>query len=335
MEVRNPQSIQAHDPRDQTHGFAFWTFHVYSGCTWRGLTRVDMRHGKYLNWTFSGFSGFPEKVWCDWIAFPDSAPESWHGPWCFCVAICKEQIGKVTTARRFPRFCWWQLAGARAMLRVAHKLQKLHLIYTFSDKVLTFILLPSDIAPVHLTIELLLWTCQWSGEGFGESTKSRPTYRRNGGRKTYPEDAFKADQHHAPYHVESFLSVPCIHLILERRRGGWRRLLSHVMASFDWQRIISKLSVTTCIKQFGFAKSMTSNHGDDGDVKVSSSDRQFRISGFKDGILQPGAHGLDSATCKLQALCQGPLASWWHKTCLAFFGITLTESIWIMWIWAS
>ena len=73
-EVRNPRSD------------------VYSGCTWRGHTRVDMRRGKYLNWAFSGFSGFPEKVWCDWrilyIAFPDSAPDSWHGPCCFCVAIC-------------------------------------------------------------------------------------------------------------------------------------------------------------------------------------------------------------------------------------------------------
>ena len=118
------------------------------------------------------------------------------------------------------------------MLRVAHKLQKLHLIYTFSDKVLAFILLPSEIAPVHLTIYSCF--CQLvNGQGFGESTKSRPTYCRNGGRKTYPEDASKADQHHAAYHVESFLSVPCIHLILERRRGGWRRLLSHVMASFS------------------------------------------------------------------------------------------------------
>jgi len=163
-----------------------------------------------------------------------------------------------------------------------------------------------------------------------------PTYRGNRGWKTYPEDAFKADQHHAAYHVESFLSVPCIHLILERRRGGWRRLLSHVMASFSWQRIISKLNVTTCIKQFGLAKSMTLNHGDRGDVKVSSSVRQFRVSGFKDGILQPGAHGLRIATCKLQALCQGPLANCWHKTCsLAFLGISLTESIWIMRIWAS
>ena len=94
-------------------------------------------------------------------------------------------------------------------------------------------LLPSDIAPVHLTIELLLRTCQWSGEGFGESTKSRPTYCRNGGRKTYPEDAFKADQHHAAYHVESFLSVPCIHFNLGRGRGGSRRALSHDMDSFS------------------------------------------------------------------------------------------------------
>ena len=53
---------------------------------------------------------------------------------------------------------------------------------------------------------------------------------------------------------------------------------------------------------------MALNHGDHGDVRVSSSDRQFRVSDFKDGILQPGAHGLRIATFKLQALCQGPLA---------------------------
>ena len=43
--------------------------------------------------------------------------------------------------------------------------------------------------------------------------RSRRTYRWNGGRKTYPEDGFKADQHHSAYYPESFLAAACIHLI--------------------------------------------------------------------------------------------------------------------------
>ena len=66
--------------------------------------------------------------------------------------------------------------------------------------------------------------------------------------------------------------------------------------------------MTTCIKQFGLAKTMALNHGDDGDVKVSSSVRQFSLSGFKDDMVHPCAGCLHSATCKLQALCKGPLA---------------------------
>ena len=54
---------------------------------------------------------------------------------------------------------------------------------------------------------------------------------------------------------------------------------------------------------------MASNHGDRGDVNVSSSAWQFRISDFKDGILHPCADRLGRATCKPQALFQGPLAT--------------------------
>ena len=55
--------------------------------------------------------------------------------------------------------------------------------------------------------------------------------------------------------------------------------------------------------------SWTLNHGDRGDVKVSRSVRQFRVSGFKDGMLHPCADRLGRAAFKLQALFQGPLAN--------------------------
>ena len=87
------------------------------------------------------------------------------------------------------------------------------------------------------------------------------------------------------------------------------------------------VNVTTCIKQFSLAKTMALNHGDHSDVKVSSSVRQLRVSGFKDGILQPGAHGLHSATFKLQALCQGPLAKLLARD--LFFGFLWCNLDWI------
>ena len=66
--------------------------------------------------------------------------------------------------------------------------------------------------------------------------------------------------------------------------------------------------MTTCIKQFGLAKTMALKHGDHSDVKVSSSVRQFSLAGFKDDMVHPCAGCLHSATCKLQTLCKGPLA---------------------------